>query len=111
MGIPFCRIETYRCGESVPAARALVGLVLYSCTLEPALEVALVAVHSSDPLIRGNALLSFGHLARRFGVMPRDPVYGSIVLGLSDADPHIRGQADAAADDVQQFLGWHMDMP
>lgn len=61
--------------------------------------------------IGGHALLSFGHLARRFGEMPSDPVYGLVVQGLNDPDSFVRGQADAAADDLSQFLGWHMDGP
>jgi hypothetical protein len=28
-----------------------------------------------------------------------------------DADGHVRGQADAAADDLEQFLGWHIERP
>jgi hypothetical protein len=24
---------------------------------------------------------------------------------------HVRGQADAAADDLEQFLGWHIERP
>lgn len=65
-------------------------LALHSSTLAPALEVALTATHSSDPLVRGNALLSFGHLARRFGEIPRDPVYDLVVRGLADPDSHVR---------------------
>ncbi|RUL70512.1 hypothetical protein [Dyella choica] len=96
-------------GEGISAARALIGLALNSPTLVPALEVTLAAARSSDPLVRGNALLSFGHLARRFGELPREPVYDLVAKGLADADAHVRGQADAAADDLDQFLGWRID--
>jgi hypothetical protein len=96
-------------GDDIAAARALIGLALHSSTLAPALEVFLVAARSSDPLVRGNALLSFGHLARRFRELPRDPVYDLVVQGLADSHPHVRGQADAAADDLDQFLDWHFE--
>jgi hypothetical protein len=43
--------------------------------------------------------------------MPSDPVYGLVVQGLNDPDSFVRGQADAAAYDLSQFLGWHMDGP
>jgi hypothetical protein len=95
-------------GEPISAAKALIGLALHSPALAPALEVALIAARSSDPLLRGNALLSFGHLARRFDGIPREPVYELVVQGLADPDSHVRGQADAAADDLDLFLGWRM---
>lgn len=97
--------------EGISAARALIGLALNSPALAPALEVSLAAAQVSDPLVRGNALLSFGHLARRFGQLPREPVYDLVARGLVDADGHVRGQADAAADDLEQFLGWHIERP
>ncbi|MGO4505347.1 hypothetical protein [Dyella sp. 2YAF14] len=96
-------------GDGVSAAKALIGLALNSSTLAPALEVSLAAAQVSDPLVRGNALLSFGHLARRFGQLPRDPVYDLVAQGLIDADGHVRGQSDAAADDLDQFLGWYFE--
>lgn len=108
---PIAVLRLVDAGQGVSAARALIGLALHSATLAPALEVALAAAHSSDPLIRGNALLSFGHLARRFGEIPRDPVYDLVVRGMADRDSHVRGQADAAADDLDQFLGWNMERP
>jgi hypothetical protein len=98
-------------GDDIAAAKALIGLALHSSALTPALEVSLVAARSSDPFVRGNALLCFGHLARRFGELPRDPVYDLVVQGLADSHPHVRGHADAAADDLDQFLGWHIERP
>ena len=103
---PASVLRLLNAGEGVSAARALIGLTLHSPTLAPVLEVSLIAARSSDPLVRGNALLSFGHLARRFGELPRDPVYTLVAQGLSDHDAYVRGQADAAADDLGQFLGW-----
>lgn len=96
-------------GDGISAAKALIGLALNSSTLAPALEVSLAAAQVSDPLVRGNALLSFGHMARRFGQLPPEPVYDLVAHGLADADVHVRGQADAAADDLEQFLGWHFE--
>jgi|APAra7269097189_1048546.scaffolds.fasta_scaffold11872_2 hypothetical protein len=98
-------------GDGISAAKALIGLALNSSTLAPALEVSLAAAQVSDPLVRGNALLCFGHLARRFGHLPREPVYDLVAHGLVDANGHVRGQADAAADDLEQFLGWHIERP
>jgi hypothetical protein len=56
--------------------------------------------------VRGNAVLGFGHLARRFRRLDEGVVRPIIENALLDADPYVRGQADAAADDVAHFLGW-----
>ena len=57
--------------------------------------------------VRGNALLGFGHLARTAGAIRNaDEVRGLIEAGLADADPFVSGQAEAAADDLEHFLGW-----
>jgi hypothetical protein len=53
--------------------------------------------------VRGNAVLSFGHLARRFKTLGRAASIDAIRSGLTDADEYVRGQADAAADDVEWF--------
>jgi hypothetical protein len=108
---PIDVLKLLETGDGISAAKGLIGLALNSPTLAPALEVSLAAAQASDPLVRGNAMLSFGHLARRFGVLPREPVYDLVAHGLLDADVHVRGQADAAADDLEQFLGWHIERP
>lgn len=56
--------------------------------------------------VRGNAILSFGHLARRFRALGRDESIEAIRRGLKDDDEFVRGQADAA-DDVE----WLAKMP
>lgn len=56
--------------------------------------------------VRGNAILGFGHLARIFRSLHRTLVEPLIVAGLNDPSEYVRGQADAAADDVEWFIGW-----
>ncbi len=53
--------------------------------------------------VRGNAILSFGHLARRFGTLSQPESIGVVRSGLADADGYVRGQAAAAADDIEWF--------
>ena len=85
---------------------AAVSVGLYAEDLDWAASVCCrLAVHP-HPNVRGNALLSFGHLARRFRRLDRGRTLPLIVDGLGDPDPFVRGQADAAADDVEHFLGW-----
>ncbi|MFT3768428.1 MAG: hypothetical protein QM820_23515 [Minicystis sp.] len=56
--------------------------------------------------VRGNSILGFGHLARIFRYLNRSVVQPIIEAGLQDPDAYVRDQADAAADDVEWFLGW-----
>lgn len=56
-----------------------------------------------DEVVRGNAILGFGHLARLFGRLGHEAP--SIVKrGFVDASAYVRGQAYAAAGDLQYFL-------
>ena len=68
---------------------------------------ARLAAHP-DFNVRGNAILGFGHLARRFRQLDRSLVEPLVVRARSDADPYVRGQAHAAADDLRHFLGWDL---
>lgn len=59
--------------------------------------------------VRGNAILAFGHLARTCGVLDEPRVRPLVHAALHDPDDYVRGQADAAADDLAHFLGWRME--
>jgi len=62
--------------------------------------------------VRGNALLGFGHLARTAGVIRNaDEVRTLIEAGLADPDAYVSGQAEAAAGDLENFLGWTLKRP
>ncbi len=59
-----------------------------------------------DPLVRGNALISLGHLARRFRSLDETRVRPVIEDALRDNDERIRSLAKSAADEIHQFLHW-----
>lgn len=61
------------------------------------------------PHVRGNAILGFGHLARTAGIIwkPKE-VRAFVEAGLADQDEYVRGQAEAAADDLRHFLKWSL---
>lgn len=61
-----------------------------------------------DPNVRGNAILGFGHLARTTRELDRAVVLPLVVRALSDEDEYVRGQAHAAADDLEHYLGWSL---
>lgn len=69
------------------------------------LENACIALSSHpNETIRGNAILGFGHIARRFQAIG-DSVHEIVRRGTKDESEYVRGQAYAAADDLECFLG------
>lgn len=71
---------------------------------------AQLAKHRSAQ-VRGNALLGFGHLARRFGRLDPHRVRRLVEIGLHDRSEFVRGQAEVAADDLRTFLSWSFERP
>ncbi len=61
--------------------------------------------------VRGNALLGFGHLARRFGALDRRRVQRLVEKGLYAHHEYIRAQATSASEDLETFLAWRFDRP
>jgi hypothetical protein len=57
-----------------------------------------------DEIVRGNAILAFGHIARLFGEVSK-PGIERVRGGLQDPSSYVRGQANAAASDLEHFLG------
>ena len=93
-----------RDGSSEELANALIGLALEDDDSAWTTAFCLRFVDHADEAVRGNALLAFGHLARRFRKLEsRDAVLAAIARGLEDASAFVRGQADAARDDVTSF--------
>ena len=85
---------------------AVLSAALHASNLEWAQGVCgTLSVHGHFN-VRGNAILGFGHLARIHGRLDRVVVQPIIEAGLVDPNEYVRGQADAAADDVEHFLGW-----
>ncbi len=58
--------------------------------------------------VRGNAMLGLAHLARIHRELDASKSLPVIQAGLLDEHEYVRGQADDAADDVEQYLGWHV---
>lgn len=56
--------------------------------------------------VRGNAILGLGHLARTCRRLNKSVVEPLIQAGLKDRSKIIRGQAQSAAEGIEQFLGW-----
>jgi hypothetical protein len=93
-------------GDLDQLRRAVVAVGLYETDVASAVQFLLRAASHPDSIIRGNTLLSFGHLARRFGKLEERSIRPFVERGLFDRDEFLRGQAHAAADDLAHFLGW-----
>ena len=90
--------------------RAIVAVALHSEDLDWASRLCMRLASHPHFNVRGNAVLGFGHLARRYGRL--DSAAREVIeAGLRDADSYVRGHADSAADDVQHFLGWKISRP
>jgi hypothetical protein len=61
---------------------------------------------SSYSKVRGNALVSLGHLARRYLMLDEQSVKPSLEAALIDSDKYVRDSAKSAADEIHQFLHW-----
>ncbi|WP_428407254.1 hypothetical protein [Hyphococcus sp.] len=59
-----------------------------------------------DTYVRGNAILGFGHLSRTLRKLDEKMVKPIIEAALHDKEAFVRGQADCAMDDIENFLGW-----
>ena len=58
--------------------------------------------------VRGNAVLGFAHLARRFGQLDRAVVEPLLIDALADPDPYVSSHARDAVGDLRHYLGWHL---
>ena len=59
-----------------------------------------------DDRVRGNAIMSLGHIARRFRTLDERTVKPLIEAALSDNNEYVRVNAKYAADEIHQFLHW-----
>jgi|ERR1041384_1522072 hypothetical protein len=95
-------------GRADRLATAVLAVALHDDNLDFAQDFCLRASAAPDPLVRANAVLGLGHLARRFGRLDQNKVEPIVASALLDDDPYIRGQAEAAADDIQHFTRWRV---
>jgi hypothetical protein len=64
-----------------------------------------------NAMVRGSAMLGFGHLARRFGRLNAQRVKRLVETGLHDGSGYVREQARSAAEDLKTFLAWKFGLP
>jgi|SRR6185312_2016929 len=97
-------------GDFDSLLRQVIAVSLYSNDIVGAQSLCLRVAQLPHAVARGNAILGLGHLARRSAALTRSLVEPLVLHALHDPEPYVRGQADAAADDIEQFLGWCLRM-
>ncbi len=71
-------------------------------------DVCLRLSRHAHSKVRGNAVMSLGHLARRFRRLDEQTVKPVIDSSLNEQDEYVRIHAKSAADEICQFLGWEI---
>lgn len=59
--------------------------------------------------VRGNAVMGFGHLARRFGQLDAHRVKRIVERARYDRHEYVRAQGQSAAEDLATFLAWQFE--
>ncbi len=67
-------------------------------------EITYRLIDHTDSIVRGNACLSLGHIARVFGALDRKRAIETLKKALSDDDDFVRRHAQDAIDEVKWFL-------
>jgi len=88
-------------------ALAPITAALLATEVGLAMELCCRLARHREPSVRGNAMASLGHLARRFGRLDEPRVRPIIEDGLQDPDQAVRTLATSAADEIHQFLHWN----
>ena len=83
-----------------------ITVALASSELALAQEVCLKLCSHEHFRVRGNAVMSLGHLARRFRSLDEDKVRPLLESALSDNNEYVKTLAKSAADEIHQFLHW-----
>ncbi len=83
-------------------------VALSSPELAEAQDVCLRLCAHENHKVRGNAVMSLGHLARRFRALDQNVVKPALEAALNDNDDYVKTLAKSAADEIHQFLHWHI---
>ena len=97
-------------GPANEARRLLLGAALEADDPEWIEMLALASTKRwSEPTVAGAGLLALAYVARRFRTIgAAEQAKDIIAAGLRAQDPALRGEAEDAADELRQFLGWDL---
>jgi HEAT repeat protein len=95
-----------RQGRREDLERAALAAALHGGAPAWAQDVCVRLSEHPEPSVRGNAVLALGHLARLHRRLDQAAVVPVILRALADSALYVRGQAEAAADDIEHFMQW-----
>ncbi len=84
----------------------VLSVALYSDDFEYAENFCIQLSNHEHFNVRGNAILSFGHIARIDGKLNESVIKPIIENALTNENEFVRSQADGAKDDIKHFLKW-----
>ena len=95
-------------GRNDPEELQFVSITLALSATDPVQieRICLLLSSHAHERVRGNAIMSLGHVARRFRQLNEDRVRPVIESALRDTNEYVRIHAKSAADEIHQFLGW-----
>jgi hypothetical protein len=118
MGKRFQDLETFTSEDieaaldrNAPDELRFVPLTVAMASPDPhtAVDVCIRLARHDDAAVRGNAIVSLGHIARRFRSLDERTVKPLIEEALRDPDGSVRVLARSAADEIHQFLFWNIE--
>ena len=92
-------------GEARYLVQVPLAAALHWDDAEEAQKVCFELAGHLDETVRGNAVLALGHIARIHGRLDRQRAAAVLRRARSDLSAYVRGQAEAAGDDIAHFLG------
>lgn len=93
-------------GDAGRLHRWVIAVSMYDKDAAYAEDLCLRLSGHPDELVRGNAIMGFGHIARVHRRLDESRVKPLIIAALLDSSWHVSGHAYSAKDDTHQFLGW-----
>ncbi|WP_395750543.1 hypothetical protein [Prosthecobacter sp.] len=87
----------------------VVAVSMYDADASYAEDLCLRLSNHPDEIVRGNAILGFGHIARVHRRLDEERVKPLIVAAFLDSSWNVTGHAFSAREDTQFFLGWKFE--
>jgi hypothetical protein len=90
---------------------AALSVSMFSTDFDWAQATCVLLAGHSNANVRGNAVLSFGHLARRFGRLDMEVVEPIYRAALDAPDEYVRSQAEDMLEDIRYYLSLGPEWP
>lgn len=101
-------IEQIIKGDDIKPLRYLPRALVYCREDQDYVEKICIMLSSNDDeFVRGNSILAFGYISEVYKKFINGTIYSIVENAiLYDSSDYVRGQANTAADDIEDFLGW-----